>query len=437
MRTSPWLIGIVAAPMLLVSAMESNMVQAQSAASSPNMAATVNGQDIPLARVSQLSMEMAGPGVLDQLIGNLLVDQEAKKRGITVTDVDVDAELDRVREAVKPQTLAEAMREHHTTLDAFRDDLRVQLELHKLLAEKQAGDEQIAAFAPKYVASLRDAGKVVVYLGGNAAGPVGIAATVNGENISTARVADLALRTSGPTIADRLIDNALIDQEARKAHIVVTPSQIDARIAAIRTDIKPKTLDTVLRENHLTMVDLRELQRVRAEAETLIAKSVHPIKTAHLRHILVLVKQHGASNLPSGTKSHSKSEALAIIAKIQRELKAGKPFATLAKRYSEDPGSKDRGGDLGIVTQKTPFDPAFAKAAFALKRGEITATAVESADGLHLIEADSTEIDHPRSENAAYRAAEQQAKEREVQAEMHDFVPSLRARGHVINYLAP
>ncbi len=71
-----------------------------------------------------------------------------------------------------------------------------------------------------------------------------------------------------------------------------------------------------------------------------------------------------------------------IIAKLNQ----GEDFAELAKKYSEDPGSKDKGGDLGFV-KRGVFVPEFDKAIFDdLKVGEITSEPVETVFGYHIIQ---------------------------------------------------
>ena len=62
----------------------------------------------------------------------------------------------------------------------------------------------------------------------------------------------------------------------------------------------------------------------------------------------------------------------------------GEKFATLARIYSEDPGSARRGGELGLAS-KSIFWPAFSDAAMALRPGVISQI-VETPDGFHIIE---------------------------------------------------
>ena len=62
----------------------------------------------------------------------------------------------------------------------------------------------------------------------------------------------------------------------------------------------------------------------------------------------------------------------------------GEKFSTLARIYSEDPGSARKGGELGMAS-KSIFWPAFSDAAMALRPG-IISQIVETPDGFHLIE---------------------------------------------------
>ncbi len=64
-------------------------------------------------------------------------------------------------------------------------------------------------------------------------------------------------------------------------------------------------------------------------------------------------------------------------------LKNGADFATLAKKYSEDPGSAKNGGDLGWAS-RGDFYPQFEAAAFALNPGQISGV-IETPVGYHII----------------------------------------------------
>ena len=82
-------------------------------------------------------------------------------------------------------------------------------------------------------------------------------------------------------------------------------------------------------------------------------------------------------------------EAAAIAVKeklldIRERIINGEKFSTLARLYSEDPGSARKGGELGMAS-KSIFWPAFSDAAMSLKPG-IISQIVETPDGFHIIE---------------------------------------------------
>ena len=69
---------------------------------------------------------------------------------------------------------------------------------------------------------------------------------------------------------------------------------------------------------------------------------------------------------------------------IRERIINGEKFSTLARIYSQDPGSSRKGGELGMAS-KSIFWPAFSDAAMALKQG-VVSQIVETPDGFHLIE---------------------------------------------------
>ena len=69
---------------------------------------------------------------------------------------------------------------------------------------------------------------------------------------------------------------------------------------------------------------------------------------------------------------------------LRERIINGEKFATLARIYSEDPGSARKGGELGMAS-KSIFWPAFSDAAMALRPGTISQI-VETPDGFHIIE---------------------------------------------------
>ncbi|WP_312245873.1 SurA N-terminal domain-containing protein [Stutzerimonas nitrititolerans] len=96
-----------------------------------------------------------------------------------------------------------------------------------------------------------------------------------------------------------------------------------------------------------------------------------------------LAEQRRAAHILIEVDGTSDAEAKAQLEEIAAQLAAGGDFATLAKEYSDDPGSANEGGDLGYAGPGV-YDPAFEDALYALKEDQVSAP-VRSEFGWHLI----------------------------------------------------
>lgn len=91
------------------------------------------------------------------------------------------------------------------------------------------------------------------------------------------------------------------------------------------------------------------------------------------RHILLLINDERTAE-----------EAAALMQEVRARVERGEDFAAIAAELSEDPGSKDRGGDLGFFGRGAMV-PEFEDAAFSAAPGEIVGP-IQSPFGSHLIE---------------------------------------------------
>ena len=107
---------------------------------------------------------------------------------------------------------------------------------------------------------------------------------------------------------------------------------------------------------------------------------------AKSRHILVKVAQ--------GADAKTDSAAKAKADDILKQIKGGANFADLAKKYSDDPGSKDQGGELGFA-QRGRMVPEFDKAIFSQKIGDTAI--VKSQFGYHIIQVEERQTAHAES----------------------------------------
>lgn len=95
-----------------------------------------------------------------------------------------------------------------------------------------------------------------------------------------------------------------------------------------------------------------------------------------VRHILFEAK---------ASDEESFKKAAAQAADVLKQIRGGASFAEMAKKYSNDIGSASSGGDLGFLTRDDMMDPAFADAAFALNKNQVSEP-VKTRYGYHLIQ---------------------------------------------------
>jgi peptidyl-prolyl cis-trans isomerase D len=107
----------------------------------------------------------------------------------------------------------------------------------------------------------------------------------------------------------------------------------------------------------------------------------------HAHHILIA--------LPAGADANADAAALAKAQMVVAELKSGKDFAELSKKYSADPGSATRGGDLGWADKGT-YVASFADALFGMQPGQIS-DPVKTQYGYHIIRLDEIRPAHVRT----------------------------------------
>jgi peptidyl-prolyl cis-trans isomerase C len=149
----------------------------------------------------------------------------------------------------------------------------------------------------------------------------------------------------------------------------------------------------------------------------------HPISDEQIKkeYTEITAKLGNKEYKPRHILVETEDQAKAIIAK----LKKGEKIEDLAKE-SKDPGSKDRGGDLGWANPAS-FVPPFSAAMTKLEKGKFTETPVKSDFGWHVIQLDDTrDLKLPPMEEAKGQIA-QQLQQRMVQK----HIDELRAKAKV------
>lgn len=113
------------------------------------IAATVNGQPITRLKVLQELEKQGGQQTLDSIINEAIINQEAKKAGIEVSESDIDAKVEEVKTQLSSQgqELDALLTAQGMSQEEFRKQIKVQIYVEKLLADKvEITDESITAW---------------------------------------------------------------------------------------------------------------------------------------------------------------------------------------------------------------------------------------------------------------------------------------------------
>ncbi|NJD11756.1 MAG: hypothetical protein FIB01_15390 [Gemmatimonadetes bacterium] len=123
--------------------------------------------------------------------------------------------------------------------------------------------------------------------------------------------------------------------------------------------------------------------------------------------------RHVLLRLPADATPQQRDSVMKLAIDVRDQARAGTDFAELAKKYSQEPGAAERGGDLGYFAKGQMVGP-FEDAAFKLEPGQIS-DVVETPFGLHIIKVEDKKLPKYEDQKDAFRA--QAVQQRVAQAE--------------------
>jgi peptidyl-prolyl cis-trans isomerase D len=329
------------------------------ACSSPTWAAQVNGTPVPPGEFAQAYLQIQryyqqqGMGdinptmqaylrqtAMDQVVQRQLVQQEAERQGIMVSDED----------------LARAIK----TGPAFQKDGHFDMDIYKEIASARYGSPA------KLEAQLR-------------------------QDLVSQKMMDL-VRSTAKVTDDEIKQAWLTENDKVNLEFARFP------LAAAHADVKPT--DAQVKE--FAAKNGPAIEKFYKDNASRYDKK----KRVHARHILAMVA-------PDAKPADDAAAKKKIEAAAER-VKKGEDFAKVASEVSEEPGAKDRGGDLGFFEPGQMAKP-FEDAAFKLKAGEVSAP-VKTQFGWHLIKVEAVQepevipLEKARTEIARELVANELAK---------------------------
>jgi peptidyl-prolyl cis-trans isomerase C len=128
----------------------------------------------------------------------------------------------------------------------------------------------------------------------------------------------------------------------------------------------------------------------------------------------ILVKVSATASAEEKKKAKEKAED------ILKKIKSGQDFAKLASEFSDDPGSKTKGGDLGFF-QKGRMVKAFEDAAFSLKPGQVSGI-VDTQFGYHIIKVTDRKSAGIESFDTAKEKIKQRLLQEKIKAKVSEYI---------------
>lgn len=179
-----------------------------------------------------------------------------------------------------------------------------------------------------------------------------------------------------------MVEQDLIFQYAKDHNITVTDAEIDSKITDIKARLSDAQLQQALKQQGMTEQDLRDILRQQLIIKKAVDANIH-VTDKQLSDYLA--QNHTLLDQQAQVRArHILVGNQATAQMIEGKLKAGGDFAKLAAQYSTDPGTKDKGGELGFFTRGAMVKE-FSDAAFSMNVGQ-TSAPVHSPYGWHIIQ---------------------------------------------------
>jgi foldase protein PrsA len=266
--------------------------------------------------------------------------------------------------------------------------------------------------------------------GGSSTGGASVA-SVNGQAISRADYdTRLEAGPAGKAALNQMIQGILIEQYAKDNHLDVSDADVKKKEDDIRSKYPPGQFDSFLKAQNLTEADVQRILREQLILEKAVDSQI-TVSDADVQ--AYLAKNHRLLDTGEQVRAkHILVPDLKTAQLVEAQLKAGATFESLAAKYSTDPSSKSKGGELGFFS-KGQMVPPFEAAAFSQPIG-VVGPPVKSPFGYHIIVVEERKppvVATMANSGDKIRAQLKQTKE---QQEIPVFLQGLRAKAKIDIY---
>lgn len=273
-----------------------------------------------------------------------------------------------------------------------------------------------------------------------------VVATVNGEALSRTDFEQELSRELASTEApqrtpeevepfkrallDTLTKRMLLTQAAHQYNITATDEEVDRGVLRLSGDYPAANFNDVLAQGQLSMAELRAREATQITIEKLFANHVYPRVAVTEEELHAWYTAHEAE-----FQEPERVQASQIVVKglddarrVQAQLKAGKKFSDLARRYSLSADAKV-GGDLGYFP-RGQMPPAFDDVVFKMGVGQVS-DVVSTEYGYHLFKVTDRKPARKRDFSEVRAQVEARLLEHKRAEAQEAFEADLRAKAKI------
>jgi parvulin-like peptidyl-prolyl isomerase len=253
-------------------------------------------------------------------------------------------------------------------------------------------------------------------------------------------------------LLDRLVASKMLTGMATDADKAEAQKRLDTVMAeTLKKFPTPEAFEQQLKFTGMTLDQFKAKTLEQLVWQTVLDRSLRPKFTVSEDDVtkfykenpskfekpeMVKVNQILISTLDPSTKPPQqlpdavKAEKLAVAKKVKERADKGEDFAALAKEFSDDPGTKNTGGEISFPRGTGRIPPEFEAAAFSLEPGKIS-DVVSTTLGYHVIKFNEKTPAEMVSLDKVHDDLKKGLESQEIQKRIPDFVEELKKENNV------
>jgi peptidyl-prolyl cis-trans isomerase SurA len=295
-----------------------------------------------------------------------------------------------------------------------------------------------------------------------------VVAIVNDDLITLSELKDTSLSLDPTsqqplddrTILNQMVESKLFEQEAKKRGLTVSDEELDASIAEVRSKygLNEDQMEEVLKKQNLTPETFREQWRVQTLGNKLLDSQLRNKIVVTDEEVVEYYKQnYGEIDYSSNFTETSEEEVVVEVAhilispntpnaedraiEVAELAKSGNDFGTLAREYSDDSFTADKGGNLGTF-KKGDLIEQLEIAVERTPEGKVSGP-VQSPAGYHILKVikrtgpDSVQTKDEPAGDETFISDSQKEEIRQVitrekaQAQLKTWLEDMRSKAYV------